>query len=47
MPYRNLALTQRILQKLKDDEFGTVGQLFQVANKYLLAVKEIIEAKLD
>ena len=24
-----------------------MGQLFQVANKYLLAVKEIIEAKLD
>ncbi|GLE03712.1 hypothetical protein PINS_up012614 [Pythium insidiosum] len=35
------------ISKLKDDGFVTIGQLFQVSQRRLLAVKGISEAKVD
>lgn len=35
------------IAKLKEDGFATIGQLFQVSHKKLLAVKGISEAKVD
>lgn len=35
------------IAKLKEDGFATIGQLFQVSQKRLLAVKGISEAKVD
>jgi meiotic recombination protein DMC1 len=35
------------ITKLKEDGFATIGQLFQVSTKKLLAVKGISEAKVE
>lgn len=35
------------IAKLKDDGFATIGQLFQVSQKRLMAVKGISEAKME